>query len=53
MRRQEGSCGWRRAQDSFLRAGLAEEVMGAMARTVRGRVCFEGKRMGEMKGLLV
>jgi hypothetical protein len=30
---------------------LAEEVMGEMARTVLGRVCLEGKRMGEMKGL--
>ena len=50
MRRQEGSCGWRRAQERDLMAGCAEEVMGEMEPRRLGRVSVSGKRMGEMKG---
>jgi hypothetical protein len=32
-------------------AGFAEEVMGLIERTVRGRVCLLGNRMGETNGL--
>ena len=51
VRRHEGSCGCSSAHDRFLMAGLADEVIGLMERTVRGRVCLLGKRMGETKGL--
>jgi hypothetical protein len=51
--RQEVSCGWRRAQERFLMAGWAEEVIGFIDRTVLGRVTVVGKRMGEMNALHV
>lgn len=51
VRVQEGSCGWRRAQDREVMDGWAAEVMGAMAVRAAGRVGLVGKRMGEMKEL--
>jgi hypothetical protein len=51
VRKQDGSCGCRRAHERFLIAGLAGDVIGFMARTVRGRVCLLGKRMGDTNGL--
>ncbi len=52
VRVQDGSCGWRRAQEREVMDGWAAEVMGAMAVRAGGRVGLVGKRMGEMKALL-
>ena len=52
VRRQEGSEGWRSAQEREWMEGCAGEVMGAMERRVEGRVVdMSGKRIGETKGL--
>ena len=52
MRRQEGSEGWRRAQEREWMEGWAAEVMGEMVRRGVGRVVGRsGKRMGETKEL--
>lgn len=51
VRKQLVSCGWSRAQERFLIAGCAEDVIGFMERTVFGRTCVAGKRIGEMKAL--
>lgn len=52
VRRQLVSWGWRRAQERFLMAGWADDVMGLIERTVLGRVTVVGKRIGEMNALL-
>ncbi len=49
---QEGSEGWRVAQERAVWEGWAGEVMGARGVRVAGRVVgARGKRMGDMKGL--
>ncbi len=49
--RQEGVDGCRVAHERKVWDGWAGEVMGASAVRGGGRVCVEGKRIGEMKGL--
>jgi hypothetical protein len=51
VRRQEGSLGWRVAQEREVMRGCAVEVSGATAERVDGRVSLSGKRMGDVKGL--
>ena len=48
VRRQEGVCGWRRAQERCVIKGCAGEVMGVM---VGRKGVEEGWRMGDVKGL--
>ena len=53
VREQEGSEGWRVAQEREAMRGWAPEVMGAMAVREDGRMSsLVGKRVGEMKALL-
>lgn len=50
--RQEGEDGWRRAQEREEMEGCAGEVMGETAwREGEMGEAWEGKRMGDMKGL--
>lgn len=51
VRRQEGSSGWRRAQDREVIRGCAAEVIGLIEVRVGGRVSDFGKRIGETNGL--
>ena len=47
MRVQEGSEGWRMAQDRDVINGWAGEVIGEIFWRLGGRVVLLGKRMGE------
>ena len=47
--RQDGSCGWSKAQDNDLIAGCAGEVIGEMEDRALGRVSKSGKRIGDVK----
>ena len=49
---QEGSRGWRRAQEVYFKAGLAPEVMGSIFATEAGSG-FLGKRIGDWNGGLL
>jgi hypothetical protein len=52
VRVQEGSEGWRVAQEREVMSGWAPEVMGAIAVREAGRVSsLSGKRVGEMNDL--
>lgn len=53
VRRQEGSCGWSRAQEREEIRGWAGDVTGEMEVKVGGRVFCVGKRIGEVNGLLL
>lgn len=51
MRRQEGSFGCSKAQDRFLMAGCAGDVIGEMAERLLGRVSVAGNSIGDVNGL--
>lgn len=51
MRRQEGSEGWRVAQERDVMSGCAGEVIGDRDVRFVGRIWRPGNIMGEMKGL--
>lgn len=52
VRVQDGSDGWRAAQESELMSGWAPEVMGEIGAREAGRISsFWGNRVGEMKAL--
>lgn len=51
VRRQDGSCGWRTAQERFTVRAWAGETIGDIAVSEAGSWAFLlGKRMGDMKG---
>lgn len=52
VREQDGSDGWRVAQESEVISGCAPELTGEMGASEAGRMSsFRGKRVGEMKAL--
>ena len=52
--KQDGSDGWRRAQERCWRAGWAREVIGEMTGSMLGGrgEATDGRRIGEMNGLI-
>lgn len=51
MRRQDGSVGWRVAQEREVINGWAGAVRGEILRSFGVKVWVFGKRIGEMNGL--
>ena len=48
---QDGSFGWRRAQEREVIKGWAESVIDDVNWSVEGKVVLFGNKMGEMNGL--
>lgn len=50
---QDGSFGWRRAQEREVIKGWAESVIDDVNWSVEGKVVLFGNKMGEMNGLKI